>query len=63
MYSLSLMTDGVGIEKRDEWSQVLELSSASATPLRTRTTARRAVQTLMGSNEALRTKTREFIQK
>jgi hypothetical protein len=64
MYSLSRMTEGIGIEKREEWSQaVLELSSASATPLRTRTTARRAVQTLIGSNEALRTKTREFIQK
>src|SRR5262249_3621022 len=62
MYSLSRMTEGVGIENRDECNHVLELSSARATPLSTRTTARRAVQTLMGSNDALRTKTRKFIQ-
>jgi hypothetical protein len=56
------MTDGVGMENLEEWSQVFELSSASATPLSTSTTARRAVQTLIGSKDALRTKTREFIQ-
>ena len=62
MYSRSRITDGVGIEKRDECSQVLELSSARATPLSTRTTARRAVQTLIGSKDAFKTRTREFIQ-
>jgi len=56
-------TDGIGIENRDEWSQSLELSSAFATPLRISTTARRAVQTLIGSNDAFRTSTREFILK
>ena len=61
MYSTSLMTDGSGIENRAECSHRGELSSAWATPLRINTTARRAVQTLIGSKEALRTKTREFI--
>jgi len=61
MYSISRMTDGIGIETRDEWIQLLELSSANATPLSIRITARRAVQTLIGSKEAFNTKTREFI--
>lgn len=61
MYSTSRITDGNGMEKRDECSHCEELSSARATPFRISTTARRAVQTLIGSNEALRTKTREFI--
>ena len=63
MYSMSRITDGIGIENRDEWSQSFELSSAFATPLRISTTARRAVQTLIGSNYAFRTSTREFILK
>lgn len=63
MYSTSLITDGIGIEKRAECTHCAELSSALATPLRISTTARRAVQTLIGSNEAFKTKTREFILK
>ena len=61
MYSISRITDGIGIENRDECNHWAELSSALATPFRISTTARRAVQTLIGSNEAFRTKTREFI--
>jgi hypothetical protein len=58
------MTEGSGIENLVECIQcAVELSSAKAIPLRTSTTARRAVQTLMGSNEALSTKTRWFILK
>jgi hypothetical protein len=61
MYSIRRITDGIGIANRDECSQSLELSSAFATPFRINTTARRAVQTLIGSNEAFKTKTRVFI--
>src|SRR5205085_11951136 len=51
MYSTRRMTDGVGIEKRDECSQWCdEHSSAWATPFKMSTTARRTVQTLIGSN-------------
>jgi len=57
------MTEGIGIENREECNHCAELSSALATPFSISTTARRAVQTLMGSNEAFRTKTREFILK
>src|SRR5262245_38103385 len=63
MYSTSRITDGIGIENRAECSQRAELSSAFATPLRISTTARRAVQTLIGSNDALSTKTRDCILK
>jgi len=60
MYSISRITDGIGIENREECNHWAELSSALATPLRISTTARRAVQTLIGSNEAFRTKTRRI---
>src|SRR5436305_5836699 len=64
MYSTRRMTEGVGIEKRDECSQWCnEHSSACATPFKMSTTARRTVQTLIGSNDALSTKTRVFILK
>ena len=63
MYSSSRITDGVGIENRAECNHFEELSSACATPFKTSTTARRAVHTLIGSNEAFSTKTREFILK
>jgi len=61
MYSISRITEGIGIENLEEWSHWAEHSSALATPLRINTTARRAVHTLIGSNDAFRTKTREFI--
>src|SRR5260370_26741084 len=61
IYSVSLITEGMGMENRGAWIQFAELSSANATPFRMRTTARRAGQTLIGSNDALRTNTREFI--
>jgi len=63
MYSISRITEGIGIENLEECNQSVELSSALATPLRISTTARRAVQTFIGSNDAFRTKTREFILK
>src|SRR5262249_30644319 len=63
MYSIRRITDGIGIENRAECNHCAELSSAFATPLRINTTARRAVHTLIGSNEAFRTSTREFILK
>jgi hypothetical protein len=61
MYSINRMTDGIGMETLDECIQLLEVSSASATPFRIRITALRAVHTLIGSKEAFKTKTREFI--
>ena len=63
MYSISRITEGIGIENRAECNHWAELSSAFATPLRISTTARRAVHTLIGSKEAFRTSTREFILK
>ena len=63
MYSISRITEGIGIENRAECNHWAELSSAFATPLRINTTARRAVHTLIGSKEAFRTSTREFILK
>jgi hypothetical protein len=61
MYSINRITEGIGIENRDEWIHPGELSSASATPFKIRITARRAVHTLIGSKDAFNTKTREFI--
>src|SRR6476660_9324552 len=64
MYSMRRMTEGVGIENRDECSQWCdEHSSACATPFKISTTARRTVHTLIGSNDALSTRTRVFILK
>src|SRR4051794_19352188 len=52
------MTAGRAIVMFSAWRRRSERSSTSARSLRIRTTARRTVQTLIGSYEALRTRTR-----
>ncbi len=58
MYSRSRITEGAGIEILADRIRCPLCSSIYATPLKIITTARRSVQTFIGSNEALRTKTR-----
>src|SRR5215471_15664320 len=60
-YSVKRITDGACISIRCECSIWPLCSSIRATPLKIITTARRSVHTLMGSNEALSTRTRAFI--
>src|SRR6185436_16361906 len=60
-YSVKRITDGACISILCECNMCLLCSSMRATPLKIITTARRSVHTLMGSNEAFRTKTRAFM--
>src|SRR6185369_1374620 len=57
MYSSSRMTDGAMISVDGECRTRSDASSTRAEPFRISTTARRIEHTLIGSNEALRTKT------
>src|SRR6185369_5752599 len=60
-YSVRRITDGAFISMRCECSMWPLCSSMRATPLKIITTARRSVHTLIGSNEAFRTRTRAFM--
>src|SRR6266446_2626649 len=60
-YSVSLITAGACNASFSECSMCPLCSSMRATPLKIITTARRSVHTLIGSKEALRTKTRAFM--
>src|SRR5260370_39776734 len=60
-YSVRRITEGACRVTFWECSMCPLCSSMRATPLKTITTARRSVHTLMGSKEAFRTSTRAFI--
>ena len=61
MYSVKRITDGARIDVWAECNTRPLCSSTRATPLKIITTARLSVHTLIGSYDALRTKTRPFI--
>src|SRR5215813_5765438 len=60
-YSVKRITEGACISILCECNMCPLCSSIRATPLKIMTTARRSVHTLIGSNEAFRTRTRAFI--
>src|ERR1051326_2380204 len=60
-YSVRRITDGACMLIRCERNMCPLCSSIRATPLKILTTARRSVHTLIGSNEAFRTRTRAFM--
>lgn len=57
MYSRSRITDGAGMDVFAERTRCPLCSSMRATPLNIITTARRSVQTFIGSKEAFKTNT------